>query len=152
MLSASLFRSRVLASLPDPEGVQRRLNQHRHLNGQDFEGAPEDIKALIERGGYRGLSGSIGPALSDLVRARDLSKGLESGGLEGSTQRLGLLQMELARFVQATESLADATALFRAVSDDAQRRLCHVLRAQISLDLALAPAQSIGCPRSADAP
>ena len=137
MLAASLFRSRILDSLPDPEGIQHRLSQHRNSHSQGFDGAPEAIESLIERGRQRGLSGSIHQALDDLKRARDLSKGLESGRLEAeSLQRLGLVRMELGQSIQAAENLADATALFRAVGDDAQRRLCHVLRAQISLDLA----------------
>jgi tetratricopeptide (TPR) repeat protein len=135
-LGASLFRSRVLDAVPDPDGVLARIKQHRQQHDVSFRGLSSDIGAILERGRQQILSGAIRAGLSDISRAGELARGLQDRALEALALRsLGLALKELGQLDQALDRLADATALARASDQNLERRICHVLRASISLSL-----------------
>jgi tetratricopeptide (TPR) repeat protein len=133
-LGASLFRSRVLDAVPDPDGVRARIKQHRLKHDESFRGLSSDIGAILERGRQQLLSGAIRSGLSDISRAGELARGLQDRALEAlALCSLGLALKELGQLDQALARLADATALARASDQSVERRICHVLRASISL-------------------
>jgi hypothetical protein len=136
-LGASLFRSRVLEGIADPEGIEARIRSYRRGAGVAFAGEKGDIMALLALGRDRVMAGAFFQGIGDLQRACDLARGLEARGLEAEALRtMGLAWMETGRRKRAAVILADATALARAAGLDGERRLCHVLRAQITLERA----------------
>jgi hypothetical protein len=136
LLGASLFRVRILDALADREGLESRISAHRHHQGLDFGGLSGDISAQLRLGRDRMMEGALRRGMEDLGRARDLAHGLGDRELEARVLcRQGLACMDTGSLELAGSYLADGTALARAVGDDGHRRLCHVLRAQVSLDL-----------------
>ena len=136
VLGANLFRARVLDALGDPDGVRVRIKQHRLKDKDSFIGLADDIEAMLERGRQQVLRGAFQSGLFDLSRAVDLARGLQDRALEARALRShGQALLELGQLGHARSRLADATALARASGEDQERRLCHVLRASISLGM-----------------
>jgi len=81
------------------------------------------------------FDGNLYEALAAAERAADQAKGLRNRVLEVATLRhLSLVLLATGSADQAEKSLADATALARAVGLTAPRRAAHVLRAQATLE------------------
>ena len=81
------------------------------------------------------FDGNLYEALGAAERAADQAKGLRNRALEVATLRhLSLVLLATGSAEQAEKSLADATALARAVGLTAPRRAAHVLRAQATLE------------------
>ena len=133
-LTATLFRQAVLPLLPDPDGLAQRL--HIAL-GERVGRTPlqVDLRASIGRAEAALLEGRLAQGLQAAHRAVALATALGERSIESEALlTLGDMQVRVGLLDEASRTLADATALAHSQDMDSVRRMCHGLRAWVSLD------------------
>jgi serine/threonine-protein kinase len=140
-LMGLLFGPAIEKCLVDPEGLQERVYQVLGLSGgpDGEEGMPswvvEEVHKGIAKAEHALLQGELGSGLRAVQRAVDLSSSLSDRSLKGeATIALANVLIRLGMLEEAGRHLADATALAHAIGRQDQRRLCHALRAWVTLD------------------
>ena len=140
-LMGTLFRPAVVRHLVDPEGLQERIDAHalERGRGQEGEGDPPWLQAEIRRGIGKAedalLGGGLAAGLASIRRAVDLSGSVVDRSIKAEANiALANVLIRVGLLDEAARRLADATALAHADGRDDLRRLCHGLRAWVSLD------------------
>lgn len=140
-LMGRLFGPVIKERLVDPEGLQERIQQALVSIGRQpsEDGAPSwivnEVHNGIQKAEHALLQGELDSGLRAVQRAVDLSSALSDRALKGeATIALANVLIRLGMLDEAGRRLADATALAHAIGRQDQRRLCHALRAWVTLD------------------
>jgi tRNA A-37 threonylcarbamoyl transferase component Bud32 len=133
-LGAELFRTAIEPLTPDPEGTLQRwescLNPDRHAAALHKE-----LRSHIEQAERSLLHRKLGQGLEAAEQAVGLSRAMQAPVIEAEALlTLGNMQIRLGLLEEASRNLSDATALAHAHGLNAVRRMCHGLRAWVSLD------------------
>ena len=133
-LTADWFLQAVSPLLPDPEGLAQRISERIGASGRATS-LQADLRSSIRQAEEALLGGQMGRGLAAARRAVALGQALGERALESEALlTLGDMQVRVGLLDEASRSLADATALAHAHDLDSVRRMCHGLRAWISLD------------------
>ena len=138
-LMGTIFRPAILARLIDPEGLEERIT----MAASRMDGAgttPEWLVTEVRRGIDKAesslLGGSLAGGLSAIRRAVDLSSAVADRGIKAEANiALANVLIRLGLLKEAGRRLADATALAHAEDRQDLRRLCHALRAWVTMDM-----------------
>ncbi len=137
-LSGILFRTAVQELLPDPEGLMERLEAIMRARSPTTSASQRllsDVREALERAEAAMVSGDVGPALEAARRSVVLAEGTGDGEVICESMiLLGNILIRLGVLDEASRHLADATALAHAHGRNDLRRICHGLRAWVSLD------------------
>lgn len=140
-LMGSLFRPTVTRHLVDPEGLQERIDAHAREMGREQagEGDPQWLLLEIRNGIAKAesalLGGGLAAGLTSIRRAVDISGSVIDRGIKAEANiALANVLIRVGILDEAARRLADATAFAHADGRDDLRRLCHALRAWVSLD------------------
>jgi serine/threonine-protein kinase len=141
-LMGALFRPAVVDRLVDPEGLEERIEAHARESGRaasNEDGAPDWLVAEIRKGISKAeealLGGGLASGLSSIRRAVDLSGSVSDRSIKAEANiALANVLIRVGLLDEAARRLADATALAHADGREDLRRLCHGLRAWVSLD------------------
>jgi hypothetical protein len=140
-LMGTLFLPAILRQLIDPEGLQDRINENQK-NAHSPDGVEtaaewmvQEVRRGIEKAESALLGGHLDQGLIAVRRAVDLSQVMSDRALKAdATIALANVLIRVGMLDEAGRRLADASALAHAAGRDDQRRLCHGLRAWVSLD------------------
>jgi len=140
-LMGSMFAPAIERQLVDPEGLSSRIQQKLREQGRTVQedGAPlwmvDEVRKGIVKAENALLEGHLSVGLRAVQRAVDLSSALSDRALKGeATIALANVMIRLGMLDEAARRLADATALAHAIGRQDLRRLCHALRAWVTLD------------------
>ena len=140
-LMGTLFRPAARRALVDPDGLQERINTHVRREGREpaVGGDPPWLLAEIRSGIAKAeealLGGGLAAGLVSIRRAVDISVAVHDRGIKAEANiALANILIRVGLLDEAARRLADATALAHADERDDLRRLCHGLRAWVSLD------------------
>ena len=140
-LMGLLFRPAILRSLVDPDGLRERVISVLSASGRGpvADGAPSWMVKEVHKGIAKSeealLQGALEDGLGAVRRAVDLSAALSDRALKSeATIALANVLIRLGLLDEAGRRLADATALAHAIGRQDLRRLCHALRAWVTLD------------------
>lgn len=140
-LMGSLFRPTVTRQLVDPEGLQERIDSHSREMGREQagEGDPQwllmEVRNGISKAENALLGGGLASGLASIRRAVDISGSVIDRGIKAEANiALANVLIRVGLLDEAARRLADATAFAHADGRDDLRRLCHALRAWVSLD------------------
>jgi len=140
-LMGTLFRPTVTRQLVDPEGLQERIDSHAREMGREQagEGDPQwlllEIRNGISKAESALLGGGLAAGLTSIRRAVDISGSVIDRGIKAEANiALANVLIRVGILDEAARRLADATAFAHADGRDDLRRLCHALRAWVSLD------------------
>ena len=137
-LMGEMFRPAVKAILIDPVGLSERVDA-AESQGMPMAAAPDWLVSEVRRGVAKAedalLSGGLSQGLQAIRRAVDLSSAVADRGLKAeATIALANVLIRVGLLREAARRLADATALAHAEGRHDLRRLCHGLRAWVTLD------------------
>ena len=133
-LTADWFLQAVSPLLLDPEGLAQRISERIGASGRATS-LQADLRSSIRQAEEALLGGQMGRGLAAARRAVALGQALGERALESEALlTLGDMQVRVGLLDEASRSLADTTALAHAHDLDSVRRMCHGLRAWISLD------------------
>ena len=131
-LGASLFKDAVMPMVPDPEGLAERWMEQL---GEDHSLRTE-LREQISQAEQSLLHSQLSTGLQAAIRATQLARAMGESEVEAEALlTLGNMQIRIGLLDAASRTLADATALAHANGQDSVRRMCHALRAWISLDM-----------------
>jgi hypothetical protein len=140
-LMGTMFRPAAERLMVDPEGMRERidsvaLDMGRHSEG---DGAPQwiidEIRKAIIKAEDSLVGGGLAQGLAAIRRAVDLSSALSDRSIKAeATIAMANVLIRVGLLDEAARRLSDATALAHAERRDDLRRLCHGLRAWVSLD------------------
>lgn len=140
-LMGTLFKAASVRALVDPEGLQERIDDHiREMGREPSDGGDsiwvlEEIRNGIEKAENALLSGGLSAGLNAIRRAVDISGAVLNRGIKAEANiALANVLIRVGLLDEAARRLADATAFAHAEGRDDLRRLCHGLRAWVSLD------------------
>ncbi len=134
-LAADFFAAAALRFVPEPEVLRRRIAEARAARLDDPTVPGGGIAALLQDARRAWVGGRLAAALAGARRAAEVAGAVGDRGLEAwALCLLGELLLDLGQPRAARAALADATAMARAVEDDAVRRRSHALRAAAELD------------------
>lgn len=140
-LMGTLFKAAAARALVDPEGLKDRIDAHIRGMGREPSGEGDSAWVLDEvRNGIRKaedalLSGGLSSGLNSIRRAVDISGAVLDRGIKAEANiALANVLIRVGLLDEAARRLADATAFAHADGRDDLRRLCHGLRAWVSLD------------------
>ncbi len=138
-LMGSMFRPAILERLIDPEGLEERMAQ-ASSRGDGTGTTPEWLVTEVRRGIGKAeaalLGGSLAGGLTAIRRAVDLSSAVTDRGIRAEANiALANVLIRVGLLKEAGRRLADATALAHADDRQDLRRLCHALRAWVTMDL-----------------
>ena len=137
----TLFGPAIKGRLIDPDGLSGRIESALSEQGRVIEsdGAPKwmvkEVHKGIDKAEQALLGGRLSIGLEAVQRAVDLSSALSDRALKSeATIALANVMIRLGMLDEAARRLADATALASAIGRQDLRRLCHALRAWVTLD------------------
>ena len=140
-LMGTMFRPAAERFMVDPDGLRERieavsLEMGRHMVG---DGAPQWIIDEVRKGIAKAedalVGGGLALGLAAIRRAVDLSSALSDRSVKAeATIALANVLIRVGLLDEAARRLSDATALAHAERREDLRRLCHGLRAWVSLD------------------
>jgi hypothetical protein len=137
-LTGALFRDAVIALLVDPEGLTERVTAavaRRSPTTSVRQRLLADVRNAIVHAETSMVSGTVASALEAARRSVTIAEGIGDGIVECEARvTLGNILIRLGLLDDAARRLADATALAHAHGRDDLRRLCHGLRAWVTLD------------------
>ena len=138
-LMGSMFRPAILSRLIDPEGLAERIAEAASISGGTGT-TPEWLVNEVRRGIAKAesslLGGSLAGGLSAIRRAVDLSSAVADRGIKAEANiALANVLIRVGLLKEAGRRLADATALAHAEDRQDLRRLCHALRAWVTMDM-----------------
>jgi len=137
-LMGTLFRAAITARLVDPIGLAERI-ERSESQGFPMSTAPQRLLSEVRRGIEKAeaslLSGSLADGLSAIRHAVDLSAALADRDIQAeATVALANVLIRVGLLSEAARVLADASALAHAEGRHDLRRMCHGLRAWVTLD------------------
>ncbi len=133
-ISASIFLQSILPMVADPEGLQQRLTDEI-VAARTGRSILKDLRSSIKAAENALLDGRLGGGLRAAERAVSLAQAIGDREMEiEALVTLGDMRIRVGMLDSASRTLADATALAHAHKKDDVRRMCHALRAWISLD------------------
>ena len=140
-LMGTLFEPAIKAQLIDPEGLSERIQKVLSDQGRvaQGDGAPQwmvdEVRKGISKAESALMQGRLSIGLNAVQRAVDLSFALSDRALKSEAIiALANVMIRLGMLDEAARRLADATALAHAIDRHDLRRLCHALRAWVTLD------------------
>ena len=138
-LMGSMFRPAIIDRLIDPEGLEERIVEAASISGGTGT-TPEWLATEVRRGIDKAesslLRGSLAGGLTAIRRAVDLSSAVADRGIKAEANiALANVLIRLGLLKEAGRRLADATALAHAEGRQELRRLCHALRAWVTMDM-----------------
>ncbi|MGB0637858.1 MAG: protein kinase domain-containing protein [Myxococcota bacterium] len=140
-LMGAAFVPSVVQQLIDPDGLKERVIQHQ-MNKHAASGAQtaaewvvKEVRHGIQKAEKALLAGHLDQGLVAVRRSVELSQVMADRALKAdATIALANVLIRVGLLEEAGRRLADASALAHAAGRDDQRRLCHALRAWVSLD------------------
>lgn len=139
-LMGELFRPAIVKRLIDPDGLKARMEDTDcGPMGSSMNDAPDWLISEVRRGIDKAeqalLRGSLSGGLSAIRRAVDLSTAVSDRAVKAEAIiALANILIRIGLLHEAGRRLADATALAHAVGRQDLRRLCHGLRAWVTMD------------------
>jgi len=134
-MTAGLFRDAVLPMLPDPEGLTERITLALETEIAQGGSLQDELRSSLESAERALVKGHLGRGLRAARRSVKIAQALGERNIECEARAtLGNMEVRVGLLDAASRSLSDATALAHAHGLDSIRRLCHGLRAWVSLD------------------
>jgi hypothetical protein len=137
-LLGTLFQTAVQALLPDPEGLASRIQaaiSARFPVRSVRQRLLADVRESIAQAEAAMVTGAVNHGLESARRSVMLAQRTRDGVVECEASiTLGSILIRLGLLEEATRHLSNATALAHADDRDDLRRMCHALRAWVSLD------------------
>ncbi len=140
-LMGTLFKAAAARALVDPEGLKDRIDAHIREMGREPSGEGDsgwvldEVRNGIQKAEDALLSGGLSSGLNSIRRAVDISGAVLDRGIKAEANiALANVLIRVGLLDEAARRLADATAFAHADGRDDLRRLCHGLRAWVSLD------------------
>jgi predicted Ser/Thr protein kinase len=131
LFSAELFSVAAFARTPDPDGLIERaqeLTDHGASSAEVLDHAISQIHRMS-------ASGQLADALTAARTAAEQSAGRNDRAQEcRALCALGQVLLDLGMVEEASQRLADATALAKAADLSGERQISHALRARASLE------------------
>ena len=137
-LMGSILRPAIVARLIDPEGLTERVARVAAQDG-GIGTSPEwlltEVRSGIDKAEDALLGGSMAQGLVAIRRAVDLSTAVPDRDIRSEANiALARVLIRVGLLKEAGRRLADATALAHAAGRQDLRRLCHGLRAWVTMD------------------
>jgi len=139
-LMGELFRQAIVTRLIDADGLKARMEEtDSAATGSSISDTPDWLISEVRRGIDKAeqalLRGSLSGGLSAIRRAVDLSTAVSDRAVKAEAIiALANILIRIGLLHEAGRRLADATALSHAVKRQDLRRLCHGLRAWVTMD------------------